>query len=214
MNSSSSPASPANHDRTVFIVDDDPAARQSVAALVSAHGMETETFENGEAFLAYDLSQRRGCIVLDVRMTGITGLDVQAELRRRNVLLPVIVITGFADVPMAVRAMHQGAFTFLEKPCGDQELWRNIEMALDQEQIVANLAARKREIQTNYDTLTDGELAVLEKLLQGDPNKAIAADLDMGLRTVEMRRATILKKMNANSLAELVRLVLTIRDGK
>jgi two-component system, LuxR family, response regulator FixJ len=83
----------------------------------------------------------------------------------------------------------------------------------DQEQIVANLAARKREIQANYDSLTDGELAVLEKLLQGEPNKAIASELDMGLRTVEMRRATILKKMNANSLAELVRLVLTIRNG-
>lgn len=211
MNSSSSPIPPANSDRTVFIVDDDPAARESVAALVSAHGMATQTFQNGEAFLNFDLGQRRGCIVLDVRMTGITGLDVQAELRQRGVLLPVIVITGFADVPMAVRAMHQGAFTFLEKPCADQELWRNIEMALDQEQIVANLAARKREIQSNYDTLTDGELAVLEKLLQGEPNKAIAADLDMGLRTVEMRRATILKKMNADSLAQLVRLVLTIR---
>lgn len=211
---SSSPQSAVTNGRTVFIVDDDPAARQSVAALVTAHGLIAEEYASGEEFLAADLGQRRGCIVLDVRMTGMTGLDVQAELRERGNLLPVIVITGFADVPMAVRAMHQGAFTFLEKPSADQELWRNIEMALDQEQIVANLAARKKEIQGNYSTLTDGELAVLEKLLQGEPNKTIAADLDMGLRTVEMRRATILKKMNANSLAELVRLVLMIRDGK
>ena len=211
---SNSPQPTTNNGRNVFIVDDDPAARASVAALVTAHGLIAEEFASGEEFLAYDLSQRRGCIVLDVRMTGITGLDVQAELRERGNILPVIVITGFADVPMAVRAMHQGAFTFLEKPSADQELWRNIEMALNQEQIVANLATRKREIQENYSTLTDGELAVLEKLLQGEPNKTIAADLDMGLRTVEMRRATILKKMHANSLAELVRLVLMIRDGK
>lgn len=210
---SNSPHSTSN-GRTVFIVDDDPAARASVAALVAAHSLVAEEFSSGEEFLSYDLGQRRGCIVLDVRMTGISGLDVQAELRERGNILPVIVITGFADVPMAVRAMHQGAFTFLEKPSADQELWRNIEMALNQEQIVANLAARKREIQENYSTLTDGELAVLEKLLQGEPNKTIAADLDMGLRTVEMRRATILKKMQANSLAELVRLVLMIRDGK
>jgi two-component system response regulator FixJ len=207
------PQSPAN-GRTVFIVDDDPDARASVAALVAAHGLVAQEYASGEEFLAADLGQRRGCIVLDVRMTGMTGLDVQAELRDRGNLLPVIVITGFADVPMAVRAMHQGAFTFLEKPSADQELWRNIEMALNQEQIVANIATRKREIQENYSSLTDGELAVLEKLLQGEPNKTIAAELDMGLRTVEMRRATILKKMQANSLAELVRLVLMIRDGK
>ncbi len=213
MNSSSPPTAISN-GRTVFIVDDDSDARQSVAALVTAHALVAEEFPSGEAFLAADLGQRRGCIVLDVRMTGISGLDVQAELRQRGNILPVIVITGFADVPMAVRAMHQGAFTFLEKPSADQELWRNIEMALDQEQIVTNLAARKNEIQTNYDTLTEGELQVLEKLLLGEPNKAIAADLDMGLRTVEMRRAVILKKMHANSLAELVRLVLMIRDGK
>ena len=103
MNSSSSPISAANSDRTVFIVDDDPAARESVAALVSAHDMPTQTFASGEAFLTFDLGQRRGCIVLDVRMTGISGLDVQAELRKRGNILPVIVITGFADVPMAVR---------------------------------------------------------------------------------------------------------------
>jgi FixJ family two-component response regulator len=171
-------------------------------------------YHSGEEFLQAIHPEQRGCVVLDVRMTGISGLDVQAELKQRGSLLPVIVITGFADVPMAVRAMRQGALTFLEKPCADQELWRNIEIALNQEQQLHTEHHRKQEIQADYNTLTTGEVLVLEKLLDGFPNKTIAIDLDIGLRTVEMRRAMILKKMRVESLAELVRVIMILRNNK
>ncbi|MGC4004986.1 MAG: response regulator [Pirellulales bacterium] len=209
MPTSENPAVP-DVPRTVFVVDDDPGARQSVAALIKSRGMPVQTYASGEEFLAAWKADLRGVVVMDVRMTGISGLDVQQELRARGSALPIIIITGFADVPMAVRAMHQGAVTFLEKPCADQELWKNVEMALEHEKRIADLSARKRDIQARHATLTPGELQVLDKLMRGDANKTIAAELDMGLRTVEMRRATIMKKMHAESLAELVREVLTM----
>ncbi|MDX1965070.1 MAG: response regulator [Pirellulales bacterium] len=198
-------------ERMVYVVDDDPAARQSVAALAQSHGLPVQTFNSAEDFLAHYQPQMRGCLVLDVRMNQMSGLDLQEELKQRGSTLPVIMITGYADIPMAVRAMYNGAVTFLEKPAGDQELWRYIQIALDQEQHLATIQAQKNEIEANFNSLSTGEKQVLEKLLAGLPNKAIAVDLDMGLRTVEMRRAIIMKKMQAGSLAELVRLIIMIR---
>jgi two-component system, LuxR family, response regulator FixJ len=201
-------------DRVIYVVDDDPAARESLVALIKSHGCPVLSFSSGEDFLAQLQPQQRGCLVLDVRMNGISGLDVLTALKQKNSTLPVIMITGFADVPMAVKAMRNGAFTFLEKPCGEQELWRNVEAALSLEQQQYHTIARKTEIQTNYNTLTAGEISVLEKLLEGYPNKTIATELDIGLRTVEMRRAMILKKMGVESLAELVRLIMILRDNQ
>ena len=205
-------AGTAANNRYVFVIDDDPAVRQSVAALVKSHGLAVQLFASGEEFLANYNTSQRGCIVSDVRMTGMSGIDLQAELKRRQINLPVIIITGYADVPMAVQAMHHGAITFLEKPCADKELWQNIELALNQEAHQADLVHHIQEIRTNYDTLTAGERQVLELLLHGKANKTIAAELDIGLRTVEMRRAVILKKMKAGSLAELVRLIMVLKE--
>lgn len=202
-----------NTQPTIFIVDDDPAARESVAALVASHGMPVEKFGRAEEFLAAYDPARRGCLIVDVRMTGMSGLELIEKLSARGATLPVIVITGFADVPMAVRAMSSGAFTFLEKPCTDKELWPNIVGALEAEKRLNEERQHKAEIVARRASLTGPEEQVLEGLLAGKANKTIAAELGLGLRTVELRRATIMKKMEANSLAELVRLIL-VAEGK
>ncbi len=193
---------------TVFVVDDDPAARDSVATLVKSKGIDVETFESAEQFLEADIAQRRGCLVVDVRMTGMTGLELLESLRERGVVLPVIVITGFADVPMAVRAMKGGAETFLEKPCQGQEMWASISRALECGEQREQRNAERLGIRSRMASLTDAEMKVLDMVVEGKPNKVIAGGLDLGLRTVELRRAKVMEKLQADSLAELVRKVL------
>ncbi|HEX3999425.1 MAG TPA: response regulator [Pirellulales bacterium] len=199
-------------DFNVFVVDDDPAARESVAALVGSHDLAAQTFASAAEFLAAYEPRQPGCLVVDVRMTGMTGLELQQELTARGYTIPVIVITGFADVPTAVRAMRAGAVTFLEKPCSDKELWASIETALQWESRAMRQRTQREEILARRATLTPAEVLVLGRLLAGHANKTIAAELDLGLRTVELRRATIMKKMEANSLAELVRMILSIEN--
>ncbi len=195
---------------TVFVVDDDAAARESVVALVSLKGIPAKGFASAEEFLnQFDHSQT-GCLVVDVRMSGMSGLQLLQQLQARGSTLPAIVITGYADVPMAVKAMQSGAMTFLEKPCQEQELWQAIQQALDKEQSLQALRKQTGEIQSRLATLTEDEVAVLSKLLEGLPNKRIAVDLDIGLRTVELRRSNIMKKMGAASLPELVRMAILI----
>ena len=195
-------------DTTVFVVDDDPAARQSVAALVESMGLCAETFESAESFLqAYD-SARPGCLVTDLRMFGMSGLELQEALFRDKISLPVIVITAFADVPLAVRAMKHGAITLLEKPCHEQELVSNINRAIELDSVTRHKTAQVRSIKQRLDTLTGGERAVMQLLITGKMNKNIAKELDLGLRTVELRRHQIMKKMQVDSVAELVRLVM------
>ncbi len=197
-------------ESTVFIVDDDPAARDSVAALVRSKGVPVDAYASAEEFLAAFDPQRPGCLVCDVRMTGMTGLDLQELLRQRGSRLPIVIITGFGDVPTAVRAMRAGAFTFLEKPCRDQELWNCIQKALDAAGRMQIEDTRKAEVETRLGLLTSDELRVMREMVAGKPNKVIASELDIGLRTVELRRANVLKKMQADSLAELVRLALLV----
>jgi two-component system, LuxR family, response regulator FixJ len=195
---------------TVFVVDDDAAARESVLALVSQKGVRAKGFASAEEFLAQFSPQLTGCLVVDVRMTGMSGLQMLQQLHARQSTLPAIVITGYADVPMAVKAMQSGALTFLEKPCQDQELWQAIQKALDKDTSLQSLRRQKGEIESRLATLTPDEVAVLRKLLEGLPNKRIAVDLDIGLRTVELRRSNIMKKMQAASLPELVRVAILI----
>ena len=195
---------------TVFVVDDDAAARESVLALVSLKGVRAQGFASAEEFLAQFNPQMTGCLVVDVRMTGMSGLQLLQQLHNRQSTLPAIVITGYADVPMAVKAMQTGATTFLEKPCQDQELWQAIQQGLDKEKSLQSLRRQKGEIEARLATLTEDEVAVLRKLLEGLPNKRIAVDLDIGLRTVELRRSNIMKKMSAASLPELVRMAILI----
>ncbi len=194
----------------VFVVDDDPAARNSLAALISSRDLPVKTFASAEEFLDAYQPQERACLIADVRMTGMSGLELQEKLAARELNLPVIVITGFADVPTAVRAMKAGAVTFLEKPCSEQEITDAIETALDIERKNNELRARREEIEASLNELDEIEQAVLDKILAGLPNKTIATDLNLGLRTVEFRRARIFQKLHADSLAELVRTVLVV----
>jgi two-component system response regulator FixJ len=205
--------SPEANQQTVFVVDDDEGARQSITALVKSRGMHVSGFASAREFLDKYNPSWHGCLVSDVRMEGMSGLELLEEMKRRKINMPVIVISGYADIPVAVKAMRNGAVSFLEKPCFNNELWQEIMLALDQERSQAAIQDRLTEIERDYATLTAGELQVLEKILAGEPNKTIAMSLDMGLRTVEMRRANILKKMHANSLAELIRMIVQIRPA-
>lgn len=195
---------------SVYVVDDDAAARESVVALVSLKGLPAQGFASAEEFLRQYDDNLRGCLVVDVRMAGMSGLQLLQHLQSRKSSLPAIVITGYADVPMAVKAMQAGAMTFLEKPCQEQELWQAVQQALDREAALQQLRKQKTEIEARLATLTEDEVLVLRKLLEGLPNKRIAVDLDIGLRTVELRRSNIMKKMQAASLPELVRMAILI----
>jgi FixJ family two-component response regulator len=198
----------------VYVIDDDPAARDSVAALVRSHGVEVETYGSAEDFLSRFNRKSAGCLVVDVRMSGMSGIELQQHLRTEGVELPVIVITGYGDVPTAVKAMKDGALTFLEKPCSEQKLWESVSLALSREAATRAERAQRAEIRRRLAALTADEQRVLDLLVAGKPNKSIAKELDSGLRTVELRRATVLHKMQASSLAELVRMVVAVRPSQ
>lgn len=194
-------------DITVFVVDDDAAARSSVMALVEAHGWRAEAFESAEALLqTYD--GRPGCVISDLRMPGMGGLELQQQLVERRSPLPVIIISAFADVPLAVQAMQSGVLTLLEKPYDEQELLEAIPKALQLSQAQCKQQRRAAELQQSMSQLTSGEREVLALLIEGNTNKAIASRLDLGLRTVEKYRHNLLKKLRVNSLPELVRRVI------
>jgi FixJ family two-component response regulator len=195
---------------TIHIIDDDSAVRESLVALVQMRGMQAKGYASADAFLAALQPNLTGCIVCDVRMPGLTGLQLLDKLAELKSTLPVIIITAYADVPTAVRAMQAGAVTFLEKPANDADLIAAIQQALNLEQAQAALRRQKSDVETKLTTLTADEIAVMRKMLEGLPNKRIASDLDIGLRTVELRRSNIMKKMGAGSLAELVRLALLV----
>lgn len=197
----------------VSIIDDDRAARESVAALVRARGVEAEVYASAEEFIqSYDRLSG-GCIVVDVRMPGgMSGVELLEQFAAEGIALPMVVISGYGDIQMAVRAMQSGALTFLEKPCSDQKLWASISKALEQEAVWRQQRLQSMETRDCLKTLTADESRVLDKLLEGRPNKVIASDLDIGLRTVELRRAVILEKMQTSSLAELVRMVILANE--
>lgn len=195
---------------TVFVIDDDAAARESVQAMVKSRGYDVRGFSSAEDFLEQYAPDWTGCIVTDVRMPGMNGIEFLQRMKDKKITLPVIVITGYADVPMAVQAMKSGAATFLEKPCQDQELASNIEQAMSSGAAESNRVKSQSIVSERLATLTDDEREVLHRLIDGMPNKRIASDLDIGLRTVELRRSNIMKKMGAGSLAELVRLTLIL----
>ena len=199
-------------DSQVFIVDDDADIREAIATLVTQLGLTAIGFESAEAFLDGYQGERPACVVTDVRMLGMTGLELQQELNARGLCLPVIVLTAHADTPTTVRAMKQGAFTLLDKPCRDSELWDAIRSALEEDVSRMGDDQRQRELEVRLSLLTAGEREVLDLLLAGEANKVIAQKLDLGLRTVEARRQSLLKKFEVDSLAELIPLVLLARQ--
>jgi two-component system, LuxR family, response regulator FixJ len=192
----------------VIVVDDDAAVRDSLDALLSALGYETECFETGVAFLDACDAVGGGCVLLDIRMPDMNGMEVQVQLHERRPDLPVVMITGHGDVSMAVRAMKAGAVDFIEKPIREEALIESVEAAMQ----LAQQAERRQAIgelaRGNVEKLTPREREVLELLVVGRPNKVIAQALDCSPRTVEIHRARIMEKMSARSLPHLVRLAL------
>jgi FixJ family two-component response regulator len=198
---------------TVFVVDDDEAVRNSLRLLLKSMGMPSVIHGSAEEFLAgYDPDQP-GCIVLDVRMPGMSGPELQDELSRRGAIIPVIFVTGHGDVQMAVEAMQHGAVDFLQKPFSDKELTDRIQRALAADRRNRELLGEKEQIRARLAMLTRRERQVLELVTRGKSNKVIAGDLGVSQRTVEIHRAHLTEKMCATSLAHLVRMTMIADIG-
>ncbi|MDT8437434.1 MAG: response regulator [Wenzhouxiangellaceae bacterium] len=198
--------------RRVWVVDDDADVRGSLELLLETSGFETRLFESAEQLLATIEPQSRGCLLLDVRLPGIDGLALQAELKQRAIDLPIVFMSGHGDIPMAVRAVNAGALDFIEKPFSDDRLIELLTTALNREAARHAVSRDRRELEHRLDRLTPREREVLEGLVDGKLSKQIAADLDISPRTVELHRARVLKKMEVANAAELVRLLLDTRS--
>jgi two-component system, LuxR family, response regulator FixJ len=201
------------HDAVVHLIDDDDGVRQSLAFLLATSGFAVRVYESAIAFLDAAATLQPGCIITDVRMPGIDGLELQRQLKARRIGLPVIVMTGHGDVPLAVEAMKAGAVDFIEKPFGDETLLSAIRIAIDRQTRSARRDDEVATTQTRLDTLSARELEVLDGLIAGRPNKTIAYDLNISARTVEVHRANLMAKMGAASLSELVRMVFVVRSA-
>jgi FixJ family two-component response regulator len=196
-------------EATVFVVDDEPAIRDSLAMLLRSVGLPSRAFPSAPAFLEGLEPGAPGCVVADVRMPGMSGLELQEALRARQATLPVIIITGHGDIAMAVRAMKAGAADFIEKPFNEQVLLDAVHRALAQQRSDAPApGANRAEIETRVATLTPREREVMLLIAEGRPNKVVATRLGLSTRTVEVHRAKVMEKMNARSLAELVRMAI------
>ncbi len=197
-------------DVAVHVVDDDVAVRKSLAFLLASEGIPVRLHESATGFLGDAPGIEAGCIVTDVRMPGIDGIELIRRLKERGIALPVIVMTGHADVPMAVEAMKEGAVEFLEKPFGDEVFLAAVRSALARQERNSHHGTQVAEIQGRFDALSERERQVLEGLVAGKANKVIAYDLGISPRTVEIYRANVMAKIQAKSLSELVRLALLI----
>lgn len=193
---------------TVFVVDDDEAVRDALRLLLESAELEAETYPCAQAFLdAYD-PERTGCLVLDLRMPGLSGLELQERLRENNIALPVIMLTGHGDVPAAVRALKGGAVDFLEKPYDSEVLLSRIRQAIDRDRQMREQSHRQAAVAERLEHLTPREREVLDMIAAGKANKVIAFELDISERTVELHRARIMRKMGARSLPQLMRMLL------
>lgn len=196
----------------VYIIDDDEAVRDSLSWLIKSASIETEAFSSAAAFLDACNENLNGCLLLDIRMPGMNGLELQAELNQRGCHMPVIMISGHADVPMAVRALKAGAFDFIEKPFNDDVLLALVQRALEQESQLRKRLAKKDALQARMESLTPRELEVLEQVVAGASNKQIGNELGVSQKTVEAHRARVMEKLEAESLSHLVRMVVSLRD--
>jgi FixJ family two-component response regulator len=199
-------------DPVVFVVDDDDAVRDSLALLMKSVGLAVETYPSARDFLDHFDPERIGCLVLDVRMPGMSGIELQERLAKRNATLPIIFVTGHGDVPMAVHALRAGAVDFIQKPFSDQALLDRIQQSLEEHARRRGEDVKKAAIRERIAGLTPREREVMSMVIEGKANKVIAIDLGVSERTVEIHRARVMEKMQASSLPDLVRMVLESRD--
>lgn len=199
---------PMSSEGIVHVIDDDQAVRESLEFLLKSARVGVRTYESAVAFLKASSALKSGCIITDVRMPGIDGIELLRQLRERDVQIPVIVMTGHGDIPLAVEAMKIGAVDFLEKPFDDEALLASVRLALRGREKSAQQDSERTAIQERLAALSNRERQVLEGLIAGYPNKTIAYDLGISPRTVEIYRANLMTKMGAKSLSELVRLAL------
>ncbi len=192
-------------DPTVFVVDDEPDARHSVEALSLSLGLQCQTFESAESFLAGYRRDMPGCLVTDIRMLGMNGLELIRALPDHGISLPVIAISGYADTELAVEIMRHGAVTMLEKPCHQDQLIEAIRDAIERDRRRRTIERERAEFRERLESLTAEERAVLDGMMAGKPNKAVAREQDVSIRTIESRRAQVFAKLGCRTVAEIVR---------
>ena len=199
---------------TVFIVDDDEPVRDSIGMLLDTVGIEHDEFATAQAFLDSFEADRTGCLILDIRMPGMSGLELQDKLAELKANIPIIFITGHGDIPMAVEAMRKGAMDFIRKPFRDQELLDRIQEALHSDESLRERESSLRAVRAKFETLSPRETEVFDRVASGQANKVVAIDLGISERTVEIHRSQAMKKMNARTLAALVRMKIMLEgDG-
>ena len=201
-----------SNDAIVFIVDDDEAVRQSTAWLIESIGLKVTTSTCADEFLE-NYNNEPGCIVMDVRMPGMSGLEAQEEMKNRGISLPLIFITGHGDVPMAVRALKRGAFDFIEKPFNDQLLLDAVQRGLKNNSEAMESLIENESIDKRIASLTPREHEVMMRVTEGKPNKVIAHELNVSIKTVEVHRARMMEKMEASSVAQLVKTTIQARKS-
>ena len=200
-----------NDGAVVMVVDDDAGVRNAMRALLKSVGLNCALFASAQEFLdAYQPSQL-GCLVLDIRMPGMSGMELQQQLNMRGAVIPVIFMSGHGDIPMAVEAMQHGAFDFLQKPFRDQDLLDRIQRAIARDAELRKSLGEHERIKAHLESLTPREREVLDLMTQGKQNKVVGQELGVSPRTIEIHRARVMEKMGARSVAELVRMMLDLK---
>jgi RNA polymerase sigma factor (sigma-70 family) len=199
--------SPMTQTPVVFVVDDDPSVRSSLKFLLSSVGLQVESFESAETFLQRKPPDAPSCLVLDVRLRGLSGLDFQRELAARNIRIPIVFVTGHGDIPMSVRAMKAGAIEFLTKPYRDQDLLDAVRIAVERDRTRREQEKDLTDLRQRFDSLTPREQEVISMVVSGMLNKQIAGELGTAENTVKVHRSRAMEKMNAQSFADLVRMI-------